>query len=104
MIAGGSTGGGTRREDGRNKNEAFNEVLFGEYRSRPVRAKELREKIEKKELPKLPDSKHSTGQMCPAWHIRGMCNPACPRADDHQPYTVDEYTPLVEWCKANYPT
>ena len=89
---------------GATKNKEFNEVLFGEYRRRPVRAKELREKIEKGELPKLPNSKHAACQMCPAWHIRGMCNPSCPRVDNHQPYTADEYAPLVDWCQANYPS
>ena len=104
MIAGGSTGGGTRSGDGRNKNEEFNEVLFGEYRRRSVWAKELQEKIEKGELPQLPDSKCGTCPMCTAWHIRAMCNPNCPRADDHQQYSTDEYKPLVDWCQANYPT
>ena len=87
-------------------------VLFEEYRRGPIRAKELRDKIEKGELPKLPTSKYFPcsrfpnwdGQMCPAWHIREMCNPGCPRSPDHEKYTVEEYTPLVEWCQNNYPS
>ena len=102
----GGSGGGGGREGG---NPQFNDVLFGEYRRRlvngkPVRAWELRLKIANGELPELPQSKHGDTPMCPAWHIKGMCNQSCPRVHDHKDYSVDDYAPLVKWCSDNYPS
>ena len=98
-------GGGTR--DG--MNPFFNKVLFGEYRRRqvngkPVRSRDLRLKIANGELPELPTSKHAEHPMCPAWHVKGMCNPSCPRAADHKEYSVEEYKPLGDWCAQHYPS
>jgi hypothetical protein len=41
--------------------------------------------------------------MCLAWHTKGMCNPACPRVNDHVDYTDAEYGPLSSWCSDHYP-
>ena len=42
--------------------------------------------------------------MCLAYHVKGMCNPTCPRVGDHKEYSAEEYNPLVEWCTQHYPT
>ena len=105
-------GGGTRGSGGGSEgtNPHYNEVLFGEYRRRqvngkPVRSRDLRLKISANELPELPLSIYCTSTpMCPAWHIKGMCNSSCPRAGDHKEYSAEQYAPLVEWCDKNYPS
>ena len=108
---GGGAGSGSTAGGGQStRNPDFNEVLFGEYRNRtvngqPVKARDLRLKIHRGELPELPTSIYcTTSPMCPAWHIKGMCNPSCPRAADHKVYTATQYQPLVDWCGANYPS
>ena len=106
---GGSGGGASAGGNREGTNPQFNEVLFGEYRRRQVngkhvRSRDLRQKIAAKELPELPPSIHCATPMCPAWHIKGMCNTSCPRVADHKPYSNDEYAPLVKWCGDNYPT
>ena len=105
-TGGSGTGGGGGREG---TNREFNEVLFGEYRNRrvdgkPIRARDLRQKVIDGELPEFPTSIHCSKPMCPAWHIKGMCNLSCPRADDHKEYSVEQYAPMVGWCQANYPS
>ena len=105
-------GGGTRGNGGGSEgtNPHYNEVLFGECRRRqvngkPVSSRDLRLKISAGELPELPLSIYCTSTpMCPAWHIKGMCNSSCPRAGDHKEYSAEQYTPLVEWCDKNYPS
>ena len=110
---GGGRGGGTRGGGGgggrEGDNPHFNDVLFGEYRRRqingkPIRARNLRERIVSGELPELPRSKYGDHPMCPAWHVKGICNPSCPRNADHKDYSVEEYAPLVQWCGDNYPS
>ncbi len=56
------------------------------------------------ELLEFPISRHCQRPMCPAWNIKGMYNSSCPCDDDHKEYTVKEYTLIVEWCQANYPS
>lgn len=105
-TGGSGTGGGGGREG---TNRQFNEVLFGEYRNRrvdgkPVRARDLRQKVTDGELPEFPTSIYCSTPMCPAWHIKGMCNSSCPRHEDHKDYSVEQYAPMVGWCQANYPS
>ena len=42
--------------------------------------------------------------MCVGFHVKGMCNEACPKVADHVAYNDAQYGPLVHWCGANYPT
>ena len=53
---------------------------------------------------KLPCSKVDGKEMCLAWHTKGMRNPGqCLRECDHVEYSEQEYAPLSQWCKDNYP-
>ena len=106
LAGGGGTGSGG---SGTSTNPHFNEVLFGDYRRRqvngkPIPARDLRRKIAAGELPELPKSKYCAHPMCLAYHVKGMCNPTCPRVGDHKEYSAEEYNPLVEWCTQHYPT
>ena len=91
------------------KNLWFCEELFGEIRDRLVAGKKVlsravRDLISAKKLPPLPVSKVDGKPMCLAWHTKELCNPGqCPREADHVEYTVEEYAPLCEWCRVNYP-
>ena len=91
------------------KNEGYHESLFGEYRDRKVRGKnvpcaEVRKLIREEKVPKLPTSKGSSDPMCLAWHVKGFCNKDCPLQGDHGlVYTVGESRPLASWCAANWP-
>ena len=80
--------------------------LFGKFKRRkdPGTNREFSSsKVKSAATDPLPDSKHCTGPMCLAWHVKGMCNTKCTRAEDHKPYSDQEYKPLVEWCEKNYP-
>ena len=112
-IGGGTTpasggGGGTGNNNATSTNPTFSEVLFGQYKNRmvngrPVKCRDLRNKISRGELPELPLSKVDNAPMCLAWHTKGMCNSDCPRVADHVPYTNEELGPLCTWCGTNYP-
>lgn len=89
-------------------NPKFNEGLFGDIKVRkvngkPVKSRDIRTKINRGETPELPPSKVDQQPMCLAWHTKGMCNPACPRVNDHADYTDAEYGPLSSWCSDHYP-
>ena len=108
---GGGGAGGTPPPKNSNSvtNQAFNETLFGEVKVRkidnkPIRSRDIRTKITRGDIPDLPPSKIDKHPMCLAWHTKGMCNPGCPRAVDHVPYSTSEYSPLVNWCSEHYPT
>ena len=97
-----SKGGGTI------ENTKFEQALFGNFRDRkvggkPVKCRDLRHLIKGGKLPQLPKSKVDGHPMCPAWHIKGICNDGCPRVADHVLYSPTEYQPLCSWCNANYP-
>jgi hypothetical protein len=103
-----SGGGGGGQSKG---NPKYNAGLFGEYKTRKdennraIRSKDIRAKIKSGELPALPPSKVDPSiSMCLAWHTKGMCNPDCPCARDHEAeYSNEEYKPLKSWCATNYP-
>jgi len=114
-IGGGTTPGtvgagraGTTNNNATSTNPAFSEVLFGQYKTRmvngrPVKCRDLRNKISRGELPELPLSKVDNAPMCLAWHTKGMCNCDCPRVADHVTYTNEELAALSTWCSTNYP-
>ena len=83
-------------------NVGFNSQLFSSYRTSSVRCAEIRRRIAAGDKPALPLSKVDQQAMCLAWHCKGQCNAACPRAADHVAYTAEEYAPLVAWCTANF--
>ena len=91
------------------KNQWFHQVLFGIYRDREVGGKRVasravRDAIKEGKLPPLLLLKVDGKEMCLAWHTQGMCNPGqCPRECDHVEYSEQEYAPLNQWCKDNYP-
>ena len=58
---------------------------------RPIKCRDLRKKIKYGKLPSFPMSKVDGKQMCPAWHVKGMCNPGCLRIPDHVEYETDKY-------------
>ena len=104
------TAKGDPKEKVPTKNMWFRSDLFGEIRDRVVAGKKVasravRDMISAKKLPPLPVSKVDGGPMCLAWHTKEMCNPGqCPREADHVEYSVEEYAPLCEWCRVNYPS
>ena len=112
----GESGGPPERQDekgaGQSKdNPKYEAGLFGEYKRRKdknnqgIKSKDIRAKIKSGDLPALPPSKVDPSiDMCLAWHTKGMCNPDCPCARDHEAeYSNEEYRPLKSWCIANYP-
>ena len=65
-----------------NNNPSFNEVLFGKYKNlkvkgKPIKSRDIRNKINCGELPDLPPSKVDQKPMCLAWHTEAMCNVDC---------------------------
>ena len=87
----------------------FHEAIFGEFRKRtingkPVKSKDIRQKIAQNKLPPLPGSRLDPNTpMCLAWHTKGMCNNECPHVADHIKYDASQYKPLKSWCDENYP-
>ena len=80
--------------------------LFGRFKKRkdPGTGREYSAKRVRDEATKpLPDSKSGSGQMCLAYHCKGLCNAKCPRAADHIHYTDEQYQPLITWCEECYP-
>ena len=111
-ISGLTIGGLSKSTAGDEKgvdNDNYHQVLFGEIKDRKkagrtVKSRDVRDMIKKGDLPALPPSKADGLPMCLAWHTKGICNPSCPRAPDHDViYTVEEYAPLCSWCETNYP-
>lgn len=106
---GGGHEGGTRAGQGQaTTNTQFSELKFGEYKRRkingkPIKCRDIRQKINRGEIPELPASKKDGQPMCLAWHTKGMCNPDCPRAADHVKYEEPEYEPLCQWCAEHFP-
>ena len=83
-------------------NVNFNSHFFGSHRTSSVRCAEIRHHITAGDKPALPLSKIDQQAMCLAWHCKGQCNAACPRAANHVAYTAEEYAPLAAWCTANF--
>ncbi len=89
------------------QNQAFNDSLFGSFKRKLVNGKGVKScsiyyKIAKGELPALPAAKGG-GQLRLTHHTKGMCNPDCPLAADHVPYSALEYFQSHAWCEQNYP-
>ena len=90
-------------------NEKYNVLMFEEFKLRKNRglniaSRDIRKMIEKGALPALPASKVDGLPMCLPWHVKGMCNGACPRAAiDHVEYSAAELQDLQVWCAAHYP-
>jgi hypothetical protein len=98
-VGGGSKAGATAASgkgvDSRVKNEAFNEGLFGAYKTSALKSKAIRDKIKAGTIPALPFSKRDGAKpMCLAWHTKGVCNANCPCLYDHVAYSADEYAPM----------
>ena len=99
-------GGSTNTTVKNDTYESQGAKLFGKYKRRrdPSTNKEFTSvRVKATATDKLPDSKHCSGPMCLAWHVKGMCNAKCTRVGDHKPYSDQDYKQLVEWCEKNYP-
>ncbi len=82
------------------ENTNFNEMLFGTYKTIALKAKAIRDKIKAGMIPPLPVSKlDGTKPMCLAWHTKRVCNTNCPCLSNHVVYSVDEYAPMIAWCR-----
>ena len=83
--------------------------MFGECRDRTVGGRKItsrsvRKTIKLGKIPPLPLLKVDWKEMYLAWHTKGMCNPGqCPQEYDHVEYSEQEYAPLSQWCRDNYP-
>ena len=89
-------------------NADFSESLFGEVKKHKVNEKIIKSRdicliIKRNNIPELPASKVGKKPMRLAWHMKGMCNLACPHAADHANYTNDEHSAQVRWCRVHYP-
>ena len=83
-------------------NTNFN-PMFQRYRDMTaVRCSAIRRKVDAGQLPALPTSKVDHLAMCLAWHVKGECNSACGRRNDHVVYSAAEYAELAAWCEANF--
>jgi hypothetical protein len=82
------------------QNENYKTALFGVFKDLQVNHASLRNRI----TVRPPLSPHSTsgGEMCLSFHIKGMCNARCGRADDHKLHTDAQDQLLVDWCTAHY--
>ena len=81
-------------------NDAFKEDIFGEFKARNIGHAALRNRITVRPL--LSPFSSTGGEMCLSWHIKGICNVRCARADDHRTHTVAQDQSLVDWCVAHY--
>ena len=71
---------------------------------RPIKCQDLREKINRGELPVFLMSKVDGKKMCPAWHNKGMSNPGCSQTPNHAEYGTDENQKMCVWCQTNWPS
>ena len=106
-----SAGGGPRMDGSgsTSNNPSFNEVLFGKYKNlkvngKPIKSRNIRNKINRGELPDLPPSKVDQKPMCLAWYTKAMCNADCPCAADHDVYTNSEISPSMAGVEPTIPT
>ena len=81
-------------------NENYKTAMFNTFKEMQVNHTALRNRI----TIRPPPSPHSTngGEMCLSYHIKGMCNARCGRAEDHKSHTDAQDQPLVAWCNAHY--
>jgi hypothetical protein len=71
---------------------------YTEFTSLGHRKRELIKRAEGDNRP-IPKNDRN-GEMCPAFHIRGMCNTNnCQRAADHVDHSKTETARLVAWCR-----
>ncbi len=102
-VGGGTSSTATTAEksvSSRVENAQFNEALIGSYKTSALKAKAIRDKIKAGTIPSLPFSiRDGTKPMCLAWHTKGVCNVNCPCAYNHVAYSVEEYAPMVAWCR-----
>ena len=49
-------------------------------------------------------SKVDGKQTCPAWHVKGMCDPGYLRTPYHVEYATDEYQNMCVWFQTNCPS
>ena len=82
------------------QNETYKTSLFGTFKEMQVNHAALRRRI----TIRPPPSPHSSsgGEMCLSFHIKGMCNARCGRAEDHKTHTDDQDQLLVAWCNSHY--
>ena len=82
------------------QNEEYKTELFGSFKEMQVNHSSLRNRV----TVRPPPSPHgsSGGEMCLSFHIKGMCNARCGRAEDHQSHTDDQDQLLVSWCNTHY--
>jgi hypothetical protein len=82
------------------QNENYKTELFGTFKEMQVNHAALRNRI----TVRPPASPHSVsgGEMCLSFHIKGMCNARCGRADDHKSHTDAQDQLLVDWCNVHY--
>jgi hypothetical protein len=82
------------------ENTNFSKMLFGMYKTSALKAKAIRDKIKARTIPPLPVSKlDGTKPVCLAWHTKGVCNTNCPCLSNHVVYSVDDYAPMIAWCR-----
>ena len=80
-------------------NPDYKETLFLRFKQMNINHAALRNRVSSRP----PPSPHGTnGEMCLSYHIKGICNCRCGRAEDHLPHTDDQDQILVEWCNAHY--
>ena len=65
---------------GATDNKKWYQVLFSVYKAHtaegnPTKCRDIRNSIKQKEILDLPNFKVDDRPRCPAWHIKGMCNP-----------------------------
>ena len=79
-------------------NTVFNTV-FEPYRALRIRHPPLLRRL----TVRPPASPHNPAiEMCLSFHIKGMCNTGCSRADDHAAHTPEQDQSLVTWCDEHY--
>lgn len=107
-----SAGAGSKRGAGdssQDPNLKYNGGVFRKFKERKTdKGKEWPAAVvrEMKKEHQLPKSKYWNGDMCLAYHVKGMCNSGCPCAEDHKVYTEEEYKAtngLADWCEKHYP-
>ena len=80
-------------------NPAYKENLFLQFKQLNINHAALRNRVSTRP----PASPHGTrGEMCLSYHVKGICNCRCGRAEDHQPHTEEQDQLLLDWCTAHY--
>jgi hypothetical protein len=102
--AGSGAGASPQPTNTRIDNTAFNDTLFGRFRSLPGCTMPLLRARWAAATPPIeqPSSADGSRPRCLAFHVRGLCNSICRRSSDHIPATAADDAILAAFCTQHW--